>query len=321
MQTRRFIRGNTMTMDWFKLHHEIADDIKIRRFSPQEKWAWIVLLCLASKSSERGIIFADDDDIADYCEFNTKQDWLYYRDKLIAKGMLEKSVSGNLLILNWEKRQSRKPSDDPQRIKERVAKSRANKKTQSTSEFQDDVTRYEAIQSPCNANVTPQIRLDETRSEEIRSDHMHIENEKSFSQNVSDRVESLKQSEADKWSSQKIDCKALSKDKDFLDYIQTTYLPSVPDYRGKEIDFALAASWIVKGVRNPERRDIIEIQYEAMIKKQSRPQKSRSQSKTFSGDRKPINYPHPSTWTDDQRNNWTEDQWREFTEQKDLQNV
>jgi len=159
-------------MDWFKLHHEIADDIKIRRFSPQEKWAWIVLLCLASKSSERGIIFADDDDIADYCEFNTKQDWLYYRDKLIAKGMLEQSVSGNILILNWEKRQSRKPSDDPQRVKERVAKSRANKKTQPTGEFQDNVTRYEALQSPCIANVTPQIRLEENRSEEIRSENI-----------------------------------------------------------------------------------------------------------------------------------------------------
>jgi hypothetical protein len=160
-------------MEWFKLHHEIADDIKIRRFSPQEKWAWIVLLCLANKSSERGIIFADDDDIADYCEFNTKQDWLYYRDKLIAKGMLEKSVSGNLLILNWEKRQSRKPSDDPQRVKERVAKSRANKKTQSTSEFQEDVTRCIALQSPCIAYVTPQTRLDEIRSEEIRSEEIH----------------------------------------------------------------------------------------------------------------------------------------------------
>jgi virulence-associated protein VagC len=38
-------------------------------------------------------------------------------------------------------------------------------------------------------------------------------------------------------------------------------------------------------------------------------------------DRELINYPHPSTWTDDQKNNWTKDQWREFTKQKDLQNV
>ena len=158
-----------MSMTWFKLHHEIVDDIKIRRFSSQEKWAWIVLLCLASKSSDRGTISADNDDLADYCEFNSTQDWLYYRDKLIGKGMLEFNGCGELLISHWNDRQSKKPSDDPARIKERVAKSRAKKKSESASQSQDDVTRYMAIQSESNADVSLQIRLDQIRSEEIRS--------------------------------------------------------------------------------------------------------------------------------------------------------
>ena len=159
-----------MSMTWFKLHHEIIDDIKIRRFTPQEKWAWIVLLSLASKSSDRGIVEADNDDLADYCEFNSTQDWLYYRDKLIAKGMLEINAFGCLTIVHWNDRQSKKPSDDPARVKDRVTKSRAKKKSESASQSQDDVTRYKALQVECNADVSPQIRLEEIRSEEKRLD-------------------------------------------------------------------------------------------------------------------------------------------------------
>ena len=159
-----------MSMTWFKLHHEIIDDIKIRRFTPQEKWAWIVLLSLASKSSDRGIVEADNDDLADYCEFNCTQDWLYYRDKLIGKGMLEINGFGSLTIVHWSDRQSKKPSDDPARVKDRVTKSRAKKKSESASQSQEDVSRYKALQVECNADVSPQIRLDEIRSEEKRLD-------------------------------------------------------------------------------------------------------------------------------------------------------
>ena len=154
-----------MSMTWFKLHHEIIDDIKIRRFTPQEKWAWIVLLSLASKSSDRGMVDADNDDLADYCEFNCTQDWLYYRDKLIAKGMLEINAFGSLTITHWIDRQSKKPSDDPARIKDRVTKSRAKKKSESVSQPQGDVSRYKALQVECNVDVSPQIRLDEIRSD------------------------------------------------------------------------------------------------------------------------------------------------------------
>lgn len=99
-----------MAITWLKLHNDILGDIKLRRFTPQEKWAWVVILILANQSRDRGYISADDEDIADACEFNTPQDWLYYRDKLIAKGMLEHSEKG-LKVLNWEARQRISPSD------------------------------------------------------------------------------------------------------------------------------------------------------------------------------------------------------------------
>lgn len=166
-----------MTMTWFKVHHEIVDDIKIRRFTSQEKWAWIALLCLASKSSERGTIDADEDDIADYCEFNSTQDWLYYRDKLIVKGMIEIGASGKLLIANWHKRQDRKPSDQPEQVKKRVAASRAKKKAESQSPPKPDlfVTPCNAIQVECNADVSLQTRSDQIRGEEKRLDQIREE--------------------------------------------------------------------------------------------------------------------------------------------------
>lgn len=163
-----------MTMTWFKLHHEVIDDIKIRRFSAQEKWAWVVLLCLASKSNERGTIQADNDDLADYCEFNCTQDWLYYRDKLIAKGMLEINEFGSLTIVHWNERQAKKPSDDPARVKERVTKSRAKKKTQAASQSQEAVTTCIALQPESNATVTPQIRSEEIRRDQKRSENTRL---------------------------------------------------------------------------------------------------------------------------------------------------
>jgi hypothetical protein len=149
-----------MSITWFKLHHELPDDIKLRRFTPQEKWAWVALLCLASKGSDRGKIAADNDDIGEYCEFNCTQDWLYFRDKLIAKGMLEIDSDGNLSVLHWEERQYDGPSAKPDAVKARVAKHRAKKKAEKEEGGNAPVTSG-------NADVTTQIRLD---TDQIRLD-------------------------------------------------------------------------------------------------------------------------------------------------------
>lgn len=163
-----------MSYKWFKLHHDMPDDIKLRRFTIQEKWAWVTLLCLASKSSTRGIIYADDDDISDYCEFNCTQDWLYYRDKLIAKGMLEINQDGNISILHWEDRQYDKPSDRPEAVRERVARSRAKKKEEKDkreeSQSNAQVTPCNALQTRSNADVTPQTRLEEIRLDQNKEE-------------------------------------------------------------------------------------------------------------------------------------------------------
>lgn len=174
-----------MSYTWFKLHHDMPDDIKLRRFTPQEKWAWVALLCLASKEKVRGQITAEDEDIAEYCEFNCAQDWLYYRDKLIAKGMLEINPNGHLSILHWEDRQYDKPSDKPEAVKARVTKHRAAKKSAKTV----NETPCNALQTQSNADETPQTRLDpdKTRPEEKRLDSLSLDPEGE----ASEKIESL----------------------------------------------------------------------------------------------------------------------------------
>ena len=93
--------------------------------------------------------------------------------------MIEINPSGNLTIVNWHKRQDRKPSDQPEQVKKRVAASRAKKKAESQSSLKSDstVTPCNAIQPQCNADVSPQnreeeIRLEETREEKTRSENI-----------------------------------------------------------------------------------------------------------------------------------------------------
>ncbi|MBD2316630.1 hypothetical protein [Phormidium tenue] len=306
-------------MTWFKLHHEIVDDIKIRRFSSQEKWAWIVLLCLASKSSDRGTVTADNDDLADYCEFNSTQDWLYYRDKLITKGMLEISVTGCLKIVHWDDRQSKKPSDDPARIKERVAKSRAKKKSESASRSQDDVTRYIALQSESNADVSPQIRLDQIRSEEIRRDQIkqdpHINNS---CVRVDSQISNISKFEQ-RWKPQDIDCGKLAQDIDFREFVlnRLQKLPSAK--KGEwEPDMADAAKNISSGQWDLKRRGEIKILYEEYIK--SKNSKASSAKNEAQSDRPRLRKPNPMTWTAEQHN-WTYEQWEKFLNEQNSGNA
>lgn len=133
-----------MAYSWFKLHHDILGDIKLRRFSPHEKWAWIVLLTLASQGKKRGFVLADDEDISDACEFNSTQDWLYYRDKLIAKGMIE-PVMGGIQIVHWEDRQYENPSDRPSETRKRKRKQRESERLNKKEDGSDVTTGHDDV--------------------------------------------------------------------------------------------------------------------------------------------------------------------------------
>ena len=140
---------------------------------------------------------------------------------------------------------------------------------------------------------------------------------KDFSQTqLDDRISKMQQAERDKWTNSEIDCKALSKDHDFAEYIKTVYLPSVPEYRGKEIEISQAMTWIVKGQRNPERRDLVEIQLEAFETWRSRQQKT----VMAHSDRPRLRKPNPMTWTAEQEN-WTYEEWEKFLNEQNTSNA
>jgi hypothetical protein len=115
-------------MKWFRLYHDLPNDRKLIKFSVQQKWAWVVILCLASESKTRGIVIGEDEsDIADYCGFDSTQDYLYFLDKLRQKDMIE-PIEGGFKITHWDERQYIKPSDLPEATKERKRKQRSNQK-------------------------------------------------------------------------------------------------------------------------------------------------------------------------------------------------
>jgi hypothetical protein len=76
-------------MTWFKLHSDFRNDPKIKRLPIAERYAFIILLCLASESETRGIITGlDDDDIAFELEMQV-EDWKTLRSKFKIKGFID----------------------------------------------------------------------------------------------------------------------------------------------------------------------------------------------------------------------------------------
>jgi hypothetical protein len=161
------------TMKWFRLYHDLPNDRKLRRFNPQQKWAWVVILCLASESGDRGYIRdADDADTADYCGFESTQDYLFFLDKLRQKGMIE-PVEGGIKIAHWDERQHIPPSASKEATRERKRKQRA--KHQEAEE--QSISGYESVAAQAEEKrhvVTPRdvtsSPRDVTTTEQIRSD-------------------------------------------------------------------------------------------------------------------------------------------------------
>lgn len=234
--------------EWFKVYHDMPDDIKLRRFKPSEKWGWVALLCLASKSKDRGIIEAEDDDISEYCEFNSTEDWFHFRNKLISKGMIELLDMGKIQILHWGDRQYKNPSGHPDKVKERVAKHRAAKKAELNPEISNDnVTTNNLSVTTSNDNVTTQTRLDQIRSEEIRSDQI-----------VS--LESEKKVFVDTWAEDRLakqktktDVKAMLDDKDFLTSTVQKHLDSTSSFKENKSNLANARDWVRYAEKDPVR--------------------------------------------------------------------
>jgi hypothetical protein len=152
-------------MTWFKLHSDFRNDPKIKRLPIAERYAFIILLCLANESETRGTITGlDDDDIAFELEIQS-EDWQTLKAKFKIKGFID-FTKDQILIRNWDKRQYDKPSDHPEATKQRKRLQREKIKLSKG----EDVT-------PVSRDVTPvsRTRVDQSREEESRSDQSREE--------------------------------------------------------------------------------------------------------------------------------------------------
>lgn len=308
-------------MTWFKLHSEFRNDPKVKRLPIAERYAFIILLCLASEAETRGVITGlDDDDIAFELEMQV-EDWKTLKAKFKVKGFIDFSQD-EILIRNWDKRQYDKPSDHPEATRQRKRLQRERDKLAKSQ----DVT-------PCHADVTPMSRgrLDKTRSEEIRSDQTrsdpHINNscvrvheEISSNQVLVDRIEKAKLLEQAKWTPPEIDCRTLAKDDEFAEYIRAIYLPTTAHYLGKQVEISAAKSWIIDGFYDPAKRLKVEIQLEAFETWRSRQQKAKSATQNENNAKPRLLKPNPITWTDEQKT-WSYDQWEKYLHEQNTSNA
>lgn len=117
-------------MKWLKLYHEARTDSKLDSLSDEEFRVWFRLLCYAGEQPERGVIRKTGRLLAAEV---AKGDKKLLAQTLEALHELEiiQHQDGEIRFLNWEKRQSRKPSDSPERVAERVQRHRESKRGQT----------------------------------------------------------------------------------------------------------------------------------------------------------------------------------------------
>lgn len=113
---------------WFRLYSEIRQDRKLRRCSSDERWCWIVILCIASESPERGSLYltqgvpCDFEDISDEAALPSETVEAAIH-KFSAMNMMHQE-DGVWVVTNFLERQYDKPSDLPENTKKRKQKSR-----------------------------------------------------------------------------------------------------------------------------------------------------------------------------------------------------
>lgn len=155
-------------MPWFRLYPEILKDPKIRRFTTVQKWLWITAMCEAAQATERGKLFIaegveyTDEDLAQAAGLRASEfdQAIGFIDMCVTLKMMERHADGGVTLLNFNSRQYEKPSDAPDKTRERKRKQRAkeaeNKKQQASKNV--DATEFPEQPPSSHADVTPMSR-------------------------------------------------------------------------------------------------------------------------------------------------------------------
>jgi hypothetical protein len=144
-----------MRMPWFRMYSEARTDRKLDLLTDEEFRIWFNLLCMASESEiERGTLLYDDlEELAIEVSRGDTDKLSHALSRLVTLKMCD-VTRDTITFCNFEKRQQRKPSDLPERTRDRKRKSRL---------MSHDVT-------PLSRPVTRVTPLEEIREEEDKKE-------------------------------------------------------------------------------------------------------------------------------------------------------
>lgn len=134
-----------MTYPWFRCYNELVDDPKVARLTPEERWAWVALLCIANASRERGRVSLGDGIPFEACDLAHRANI----SEAAATSFLEKAAKLKMIaieqdaivVINFDKRQYDNPSDMPDATKARKQKQRlAEALSRDARQIHDNVT-------------------------------------------------------------------------------------------------------------------------------------------------------------------------------------
>lgn len=146
-------------MKWFRFYHDAIDDPKVQRLPGDLFKFWMNMLCLSSRSEERGMVKLDLDAIA-FATRTTDDEAEAMIAELVKRNLLDETVEG-LAVHNWDSRQFK--SDN---VAERVQKHRGNTPPNG------DVTLQETL----HVTMKPSVYTDtDTEEIQIQSGGEHAE--------------------------------------------------------------------------------------------------------------------------------------------------
>lgn len=161
-----------MAKPWLKLWTETIRDRKLRRISPDMRWCWIALLCLAGESDQEGRLqFSPnepmtDDDFADGCGIDLST-WLEAKSYFLRMGMIE--LEGQTVhICAWQKRQASPDPTAAQRMREWRERNVTRNETVTLQNL-DTVTVTQMLRVEAEAEA----EVDSKESSVVKSERAH----------------------------------------------------------------------------------------------------------------------------------------------------
>jgi DnaD/phage-associated family protein len=160
-------------MSWLRLYTDTIHDSKIRRLSPEHRWLWITVLCLAKESPEPGVLKLSGNVSV---TFHDLQDASALPLEVVEQGMFKfleldmvSESNEEWSVVNWNKRQyvSDNSYDRVKKYRKNKEPPKKNKETESNETFHD---RYRNV-SVTDQNTEYRVQSKDRERENARDAH------------------------------------------------------------------------------------------------------------------------------------------------------